>query len=164
MATPSVPRLAHDGVTCNSCAQVIVGARFKCMCCPNVDSCETCVSLLPLRPEEVDEGACRHEMLVRVVDPKLGQTAAVMQNQEEWAREGVACALCATPVRGRLFTCTVCDDTAFCEKCDLSGKHDPAHAVLRHILQPAPAVLAPEPAPTFEAAAHDGGELFSLYS
>ena len=143
IAKPTEPLPVHSGISCDICGIAsIAGPRYKCMCCPNFDACDACISKDPLGANcaRVAAGAgagCKHDVLVRVCESswmRIGSEA--LQNQSTWVHPGYGCSGCGVlTIVGRRFTCTVCDNVHFCERCDFCGVHAAAglapHPMLR---------------------------------
>jgi hypothetical protein len=138
----SAPQPVHTGVGCDLCGTLITGARYKCLCCPNFDACSACIAKDPLGTARAATGVagsscCKHDVLVRVCEPRwMAIGAEALQNQSDWAHPGFSCSGCGVKtIVGRRYTCTVCDNTHFCERCDFCGVHAAAglepHPMLR---------------------------------
>jgi len=129
----------HNGVGCDLCGVApITGPRYKCLCCPNFDACGSCIAKDPLGTSWApNDRGCKHDVLVRVCEPRwMAIGAEVLQNQSNWAHPGFSCSGCGVKtIVGRRYTCTVCDNTHFCERCDFCGVHAAAglepHPMLR---------------------------------
>ena len=157
--TPQGP--VHTGITCDLCQTPnINGARYKCMCCPNFDVCEGCVGKVPAAPQTA--GGCRHDVMVRVCEPRwMGIGAEALQNQSGWAHPGFSCSGCGVAtIVGRRYTCTVCDDVHFCERCDFCGVHAAAGRGSHPMLRVTPAACQPAAAPVAAAPVADNGLCF----
>ena len=138
----STPLPVHTGVSCDLCGVAITGARYKCICCPNFDACSACIAKDPrgtALPATAVAGcsSCKHDVLVRVCEPRwMAIGAEALQNQSGWTHPGFSCSGCGVKtIVGRRYTCTVCDNTHFCERCDFCGVHAAAglepHPMLR---------------------------------
>jgi hypothetical protein len=174
------PQPVHSGVSCDLCGVAsITGPRYKCLCCPNFDACGACIANDPLGTKcsssaSASGGGCKHDVLVRVCETRwMGIGAEVLQNQSSWAHPGFSCSGCGVKtIVGRRYTCTVCDNAHFCERCDFCGVHAAAglepHPMLRvnptaplPTAAPAaavPAVAPATPADAVAAAAAGGGD------
>ena len=138
-AAPKPTGPAHPGINCDLCTKPICGARFKCLSCPDFDACEACVGQLPLTQKPVGQtGNCCHDITVRVKEPRwMALGAEALQNQTGWCHPGFTCRGCGDglAITGRRYTCTVCDNAHFCERCDFCGVHavegHPNHPMLR---------------------------------
>merc|ERR1711865_1280387 len=89
-AAPKPTGPAHPGINCDLCTKPIVGARFKCLSCPDFDACEACVGQLPLTQKPVGQtGNCCHDITVRVKEPRwMALGAEALQNQTGWCHPG----------------------------------------------------------------------------
>merc|ERR1711907_87794 len=115
----------------------IIGPRYKCLCCPNFDACEACIAKDSLGTSRAAGAGCKHDVLVRVCEPRwMAIGAEALQNQSAWAHPGFSCSGCGVKtIIGRRYTCTICENTHFCERCDFCGVHAAAglepHPMLR---------------------------------
>ncbi|CAD6953607.1 unnamed protein product [Tilletia controversa] len=127
--TPSVsattkPVQLHNA-SCDLCDKSIVGARIKCLDCPDWDSCSQCVGLIPTQHPG--------HRFVRIEDPaqlrKYEFQAANMAQQQQHARKAdFYCDGCDSPISGTRFACIGCPDFDLCAQCEALPVGRPAQA------------------------------------
>ncbi|OQS04594.1 carboxy terminal motor kinesin, partial [Thraustotheca clavata] len=117
----------HDGVWCDVCRGSITNAlRYKCLCCPNFDMCESCCT-------NNTHGHPKEHPILRLTMPSsaYGPKNYVVQNRAE-LKHKYNCSTCKQPIVGVLYQCTQCLDVRLCESCELiSGHADFQHPLLK---------------------------------
>jgi len=107
MTKKTIETSVHSGITCANCHVFpIVGTRYSCSVCDDIDLCETCES----------EGA--NPDLHPMIKYKVPNKAT------ERVHHGTMCGGCMTsPIIGVRFKCMVCDDFDLCSKCELKCEY-----------------------------------------
>lgn len=118
----------HPNVSCDGCSQSpIVGDRYKCMFCPNLDFCENCQS----------SSSHLHDSqhpLICVRDSSLYASAIQLQNTSGWIHSNSQCVTCSvSPIVGIRYQCMTCN-VSLCEKCEFLGLHNIEHQLLKIFL------------------------------
>lgn len=117
-------------VWCDGCGKPggapLLGKRFKCLICPNIDLCAACFSSSKLPEGHTEE----HEVLVFPSPAPL----VVMLGKFE----GLTCLFCnRAGFSGAAYTCAVCPPTGavavWCESCEIHQKHDTSHARVKRV-------------------------------
>lgn len=127
-------RIVHTDVCCNNCnVSPIVGIRYKCLQCVNYDLCQVCIDKLE-RDSLVASvgGTTRHDHLfVKVTNPIKAGGMPMLCNRENWKHEGIQCFHCnVLNIVGWRYLCVQCGIN-LCESCELEGKHDIGHPLLK---------------------------------
>lgn len=107
---PSRPSSTDQPVhraTCDFCRCHIRGTRYKCLKCPDLDSCETCYSSIAHHHPIHDFVPIRNPSDVNVI------------SLPEWkiSHPRVSCNHCGFQVVGPRFKCTLCADYDLCHLC-----------------------------------------------
>ncbi|KAM5536597.1 hypothetical protein V8D89_009692 [Ganoderma adspersum] len=77
------PSMTHVGVHCAHCMQEIVGARFHCAICENVDICSNCDAAgLPGNIDSADGGHISSHIMIKIPHP---MSTADLQNTSQMA-------------------------------------------------------------------------------
>ncbi|KAH9913987.1 uncharacterized protein BXZ73DRAFT_106769 [Epithele typhae] len=77
------PSMTHIGVHCAHCMQEIVGARFHCAICENVDICSNCDAAgLPGNIDSADGGHVSSHIMIKIPHP---MSTAELQNTSQMA-------------------------------------------------------------------------------
>jgi len=119
--------IQHINVTCDGCMKSpIVGNRYKCLFCPNVDFCQNChLSMNHLHDSN-------HPLLC-IRDSNLYASSIYIQNTSEILHLNNQCASCSvSPIVGIRYQCIACKIN-LCEKCDFLGLHDASHQRIKII-------------------------------
>jgi tetratricopeptide (TPR) repeat protein len=119
--------IQHINVTCDGCAtSPIVGNRYKCLFCPNIDFCQNCQS-------QTNHQHDPKHPLICIPDSSLYASSIYLQNISAFIHQNTQCATCsATPIVGVRYQCTTCKIN-FCEKCEFLCLHDISHSRLKII-------------------------------
>ena len=137
--------IIHDGVSCDGCgSKCIVGNRYKCTICENLDYCEKCLK----------NNASKHKHpFIKIYHPKM-KLASIkvvveedcpvydnsnskkvkdqknckknVEKNEKPVHEGINCDGCGVKdIVGCRYKCAVCQNFDYCEECEekLSNKH-----------------------------------------
>jgi hypothetical protein len=104
----------HSKHRCDVCnAYPIVGTRFSCSVCPDLDLCAEC------------EARGAHPAEHPLLKHRIAQDATPVHH-------GITCDGCqATPIKGNRYKCSVCPDYDLCEECEQKGMHLAAHPMLK---------------------------------
>ncbi|KAG2045134.1 hypothetical protein BDR03DRAFT_1086664 [Suillus americanus] len=139
----------HRNIACDSCNEIIVGVRCKCLDCPDYDLCKPCI----------ESGAAeRHNsfhaffdietpgrVFVHTVFSGSGERDASPNNRNatadsprtftatpETIRHCAACNMCDSPIVGDRFKCVNCPDFDTCANCfKITGEQHPYHGFVR---------------------------------
>ncbi len=119
--------IQHINVTCDGCSKSpIIGDRYKCMFCPNVDFCQDCQSLTNHQHNS------KHP-LICIRDSRLYASSIHIQNTSELIHSNTRCVYCSvSPIIGIRYQCVPCGMN-LCEKCEFLGLHDISHKCLKII-------------------------------
>jgi len=124
---PKVNTTVHQGVNCDNCRGPVVGNRFKCLICTNVDFCEGCEA-------KQTTNAPGHEdihPLIKVRETEPYKQWPMLMNRDAWVHKGFACGLCrVSPIVGVRYMCSQCG-LHICEACEARGTHDTRHSRLK---------------------------------
>ncbi|TRM66253.1 hypothetical protein BD626DRAFT_566876 [Schizophyllum amplum] len=103
--------------SCDFCSSRISGDRYKCVACPDFDSCSSCLSRTKTEhPGHAFAKLCRP-----------GDTIATHQ---------ATCDLCDSKIRGDRYKCVNCPDYDACASCfEITTEQHPGHAFVK-ITQP----------------------------
>ena len=133
------PAAVHTKVMCDACGMYpLVGTRYTCVTCPEIDLCSTCREK-PKLPKMADglNHLTTHKYYVR-------ETPSDPKRLEEVHGRDIICDGCGMcPIRGPRFTCTMpkCDQFDFCKNCVVTEKHASIHRFKRIPLEAAEDVL-----------------------
>ena len=137
--------IIHTGISCDGCGEKnIVGTRYKCAICKNLDYCEKCLK----------ENSKEHSHpFIKIYHPKMNlESLKVIVNEncpvydnsnskkiikkadktpeeakeEKPTHKGITCDGCGiSPIVGSRYKCAVCQNFDFCEFCEekLSSEH-----------------------------------------
>ncbi|CAF0763691.1 unnamed protein product [Rotaria sordida] len=119
--------MQHINITCDGCSMSpIVGDRYKCIFCPNVDFCQNCQSSTNHQHD------LKHP-LICIRDSSLYASSIYLQNISELIHLNIRCASCfVSPIVGVRYQCMTCKIN-LCEKCEFLGLHDILHERLKII-------------------------------
>ncbi|CAF0910601.1 unnamed protein product [Adineta steineri] len=124
---PIQSSIQHLNVTCDGCFTTpIIGDRYKCLFCPNIDFCQNCKSLTNLQHDSNHPLLCMH-------DSTLFASSIFLQNISEISHTNAQCTSCTMlPIIGIRYYCVTCKIN-LCEKCEFLGLHDISHQRLKII-------------------------------
>lgn len=139
----------HRNILCDSCNEIIIGVRRKCLDCPDYDLCAPCM----------ESGAAErhnsfHEffdietpgrVFVHTVFSGSGERDTSPNNRNatadsprtpaatpETIRHCAACNMCDSPIVGDRFKCVNCPDFDTCSNCfKITGEQHPYHGFVR---------------------------------
>ncbi|CAF2308908.1 unnamed protein product [Rotaria sp. Silwood2] len=119
--------IQHINITCDRCLMSpIVGDRYRCMFCPNVDFCENCQSATNHQHDS------KHPLMC-VRDSSVYASSIYLQNTSELIHLNSLCSSCfVSPIVGIRYQCMTCK-TNLCEKCEFLSLHDTSHERLKII-------------------------------
>ena len=118
----------HINTTCDGCFKSpIIGDRYKCMFCPNIDLCQNCQSSTShLHDSE--------HPLIRIRDSSLYASSIYIQNMSGMIHLNTHCTSCSvSPIVGMRYHCTICKIN-LCQKCEFLCLHDISHERLKVIV------------------------------
>lgn len=141
------PPVIHRNIVCDSCNEVIVGVRHKCLDCPDYDLCTTCIATGAETHnsfhEFVNIGA-PGRVFVHTVFSGSGERDASSISRNATAvrpravtavstiRHCAACNMCDSPIVGDRFKCVNCPDFDTCADCfKITGEQHPYHGFVR---------------------------------
>jgi len=116
--------IQHINVTCDACgATPIIGNRYKCMFCSNLDFCQECY----LFSTKLNQYHDIEHPLICIHDSSLYTNSLHIINRSNIIHAQNRCSSCSTsPIVGIRYNCTVCG-IDLCERCEFIGIHDPSH-------------------------------------
>ncbi|CAF3333576.1 unnamed protein product [Rotaria sp. Silwood1] len=119
--------IQHTNITCDKCfMSPIVGDRYKCLFCPNVDFCQNCQSSTNHQHDSKHPLICIH-------DSSLYASSIYIQNMSELIHVNSQCSSCSiSPIIGIRYQCMTCKIN-LCEKCEFLCLHDVSHERLKII-------------------------------
>ncbi|CAF0778719.1 unnamed protein product [Adineta ricciae] len=119
--------IQHLNITCDGCSKTpIVGDRYKCLFCPNVDICDNCHSSANHQHDSTHPFIC-------IRDSTLYASSIYTQNMSQLVHMNVQCASCSvSPITGIRYHCVQCQINV-CEKCEFLGLHNMMHQRLKII-------------------------------
>ncbi|OCH89566.1 hypothetical protein OBBRIDRAFT_794149 [Obba rivulosa] len=120
---PAPERIAQ-GATCNMCDSYIFGDRYKCLNCPDYDTCSSCFGITP--EQHPGHG------FVKINTPKdLQMRNALRHNVVHYA----TCDICHVRISGTRYKCMhkSCPDFDLCQNCEALPVpvHPPSHPLLK---------------------------------
>jgi len=120
--------IQHINITCDGCFKSpIIGDRYKCMFCPNIDFCQDCKSLTTNQHDS-------NHPLICIRDSRLYTSSIYVQNISEYIHLNTHCVYCSvSPIIGIRYQCIPCGMN-LCEKCEFLCLHDISHKRLKIIL------------------------------
>ncbi|GJE89466.1 ZZ-type zinc finger-containing protein [Phanerochaete sordida] len=112
MPTPPLPPVVQPAVhsaVCNLCDSTIRGSRYKCLNCPNFDTCGACFTITP----EHHPG----HGFVKVTDPDDLMLRNILRSDVLHAAK---CNECGENIRGTRYKClhSECPDYDLCQNCE----------------------------------------------
>lgn len=124
---PEESSFGHSAI-CDHCDCSIDGTRYKCLDCPDFDSCQTCW-------ESVRAGHSSHRFVVAIKDDAL---IAPLSARKTVVHENVHCdgPLCRTKtasITGDRYKCVICPDYDLCAHCEACP--GPAHNVTHPLMK-----------------------------
>ena len=121
-------RIAHPNITCDGCLNSpIIGDRYKCIYCPNVDFCQDCQNSIQPRHDS-------NHPLICIRDSAAYTSSIALQNRSELIHQTSKCYSCSLlPIIGIRYQCTICR-IDLCEKCEFLCLHDISHPRMKLIL------------------------------
>jgi hypothetical protein len=116
--------IQHGNTTCDACGSTpIIGDRYKCMFCPNLDFCQECQMFSTTLNQYHD---IQHP-LICIHDSSLYTKSIHVINHSDIIHPQTKCSSCSTsPIVGIRYTCSKCG-IDLCERCEFIGVHDPTH-------------------------------------
>ncbi|KAF8889300.1 hypothetical protein BD779DRAFT_1520821 [Infundibulicybe gibba] len=104
------------GVKCINCSLDIVGARFHCAICENIDICSQCESAgLPGNLDSTDGGHISSHIMIKLGD--LSRKA-----RDRWTRDGISVGFHQKPIIGARYQCASCPSLpcgySLCSDCE----------------------------------------------
>ncbi|KAG0148745.1 hypothetical protein CROQUDRAFT_654595 [Cronartium quercuum f. sp. fusiforme G11] len=111
--------------TCDFCRCHIHGTRYKCLKCPDLDSCQTCFGSIALHHPIHD--------FVPIRDPADVTVISLPEWKIDHPR--VSCNHCGSSVVGPRFKCTLCADYDLCHLCFALPRppHPLSHPMTRYV-------------------------------
>lgn len=135
--TPAPPPSTHRA-NCDLCESRIVGERYKCLNCPDFDTCQSCFAIT--KEQHPGHG------FVKIKDPKdyIGRAVPKM-------RHNAVCDSCNKIIYGVRYKCMHpdCPDYDLCDGCEAHpiSQHNPKHPMLK---MRSPSATVPRPTPVAE--------------
>ena len=119
--------ISHMGIACDGCLQSpIIGDRYKCLFCSNIDFCQNCQRL------KHDKHDSNHP-LICIHDSSQYTSSLHLRNNSDIIHLNTRCACCfISPISGIRYQCMLCKIN-LCEKCEFLGLHDISHQRLKTI-------------------------------
>ncbi|KAF5385350.1 hypothetical protein D9615_001201 [Tricholomella constricta] len=121
LPTPDIPVWHH--ATCDLCDSVIQGLRYKCVVCPDFDTCDSCFAI-------TNEQHPNHSF-VKLVRPD----DYIMRRHSLRPHHSARCDVCDKPIEGIRFKCMHpdCPDFDLCERCEALPipQHPDIHPMLK---------------------------------
>ncbi|KZT72898.1 hypothetical protein DAEQUDRAFT_754913 [Daedalea quercina L-15889] len=143
----------HRNILCDSCNNVVVGIRHKCLDCPDYDLCSQCHAI----PEVRSEHGTTHqffaidrpgEVIVHTVfsgdGERVPSTSNPLRQRRNESRESVArvpeepamhnarCNLCESRIWGERYKCLNCPDFDTCSSCfQITDEQHPGHGFVK---------------------------------
>ncbi|KAG2160021.1 uncharacterized protein EDB93DRAFT_1324500 [Suillus bovinus] len=143
----------HRNIVCDSCNEIIVGVRRKCLDCPDYDLCTPCLESGAAQSHnpfhEFFDIETPGRVLVHTVFSGSGErdtspnsrsatadgpltSAATSASTSETIRHCAACNMCDSPIVGDRFKCVNCPDFDTCADCfKITGEQHPHHGFVR---------------------------------
>ncbi|CAH7669557.1 hypothetical protein PPACK8108_LOCUS4190 [Phakopsora pachyrhizi] len=125
VSTPATGRDIFHPANCDFCKKIIRGIRFKCLKCPDLDSCFNCYRTINQTHPVHDFAMIRFPGDIQVVC------------LPEWriAHPGVICNNCLNGVVGPRFKCVICTDYDLCHHCMALPRspHPIGHPMTRYV-------------------------------
>jgi tetratricopeptide (TPR) repeat protein len=120
--------IEHPNVTCDGCLKSpIIGDRYKCIYCPDIDFCQDCQGLTNQQHDS------KHP-LICIRDSALYTSSVALQNRNQMIHSNTQCILCSvSPIIGIRYECMPCKIN-ICEKCEFLCLHDISHQRMKIIL------------------------------
>jgi hypothetical protein len=144
---PPAPPAVHGGVVCNGCgAEPIVGIRFKCAVCPNVDLCAPCFGRAAYEGGGHAPAAHAMHALPLPLDSLRDEHVGAPCTMPGCGNRTGAKYRCMKPA---------CQVGIWCEACELARRHDTQHPREKQF-PPKGAAEAP-PAPVVRGTASGAG-------
>lgn len=118
VAEPESQPVLHHAV-CDMCDSQIYGDRYKCLDCPDYDTCAGCFAITPEQ---------HPHSFIKVADP---QALIVRHRRRE--QHPARCDGCQKKIIGTRYKCMACPDYDLCEKCEAHPipYHPPTHHLLK---------------------------------
>jgi hypothetical protein len=116
--------IQHVNITCDACGSTpIIGDRYKCMFCSNLDFCQECQMFSTTLNQYHD---IQHP-LICIHDSSLYTKSTHVINRSDIIHPQTKCSSCSTlPIVGIRYNCPLCG-IDLCERCEFIGVHDPGH-------------------------------------
>lgn len=138
----------HRNIVCDSCNEIIVGIRHKCLDCPDYDLCTPCIETGATEMHnsfhEFFDIETPGQVFVHTVFSGSGERDAspVGRNTAtdnsraatpaSTIRHCAACNMCDSPIVGDRFKCVNCPDFDTCADCfKITGEQHPYHGFVR---------------------------------
>ncbi len=130
------PPRTHPDITCDHCRKMdFSGLRYKCLCCPNYDLCEQCMTLNEKDGEEFHVSSHLFVRVNKTRDTRGGFNSKpqphVLVNRSGMVHD-VNCSHCRGAVVGFRYFCATCGIN-LCEACEMvsSEFHQLEHSLLK---------------------------------
>ncbi|KAG2154555.1 hypothetical protein DEU56DRAFT_769176 [Suillus clintonianus] len=143
----------HRNIVCDSCNEIIVGVRHKCLDCPDYDLCTSCIESGATEKHnsfhEFFDIETPGRVFVHTVFSGSGErdasatsrsatadsprtSAATSASTTEAVRHCASCNLCDSPIVGDRFKCVDCPDFDTCADCfKITKEQHPNHSFVR---------------------------------
>lgn len=112
---------------CDSCDYHVVGARYKCLDCPDFDSCSACW-------QDVRKNHSSHRF-VKITDSSLfpALSAKSLPVHKGVLCDGPLCIAKRTAIVGDRYKCAVCSDFDLCAGCEVypGNEHNNTHPMIK---------------------------------
>ncbi|KDQ31174.1 hypothetical protein PLEOSDRAFT_1111699 [Pleurotus ostreatus PC15] len=112
VSPPVVEAVPVHAANCDMCDSRIHGERYKCLVCPDFDTCSSCFAI-------ADEQHPQHSF-VKITDPKQYIRRASSRQVTQVARHFATCDICKHGINGIRYKCmhSDCPDFDLCEACE----------------------------------------------
>ena len=120
-------KIQHVNCICDGCSQTpIIGNRYRCLFCPNIDLCQNCHDYPPITHDS-------QHPLICIRDSTLFNSSIYLQDMSAIKHDKIQCQTCSvSPIIGVRYQCVQCN-IDICEKCEFRCLHDLSHQRLKII-------------------------------
>ncbi|CAF0798916.1 unnamed protein product [Adineta ricciae] len=120
----NIGQKVHTNITCDGCnITPIVGDRYKCFFCPNIDFCQSCKTA---NKTMHDANHSANHPLLYIQDSNEYPKSIYVLNRSDLRHKDIQCNGCMTnPIIGIRYQCSC--GMNLCEKCEFIGLHDQTH-------------------------------------
>lgn len=126
-AGPVKQNLYRHHAICDLCDKNISGTRWKCLECPDFDTCQDCWS-------EIKKQHAGHRF-VRIKDDALVQPfiSRAIHTHPGVLCDGPLCTKKKSPIKGDRYKCTICSDFDLCAGCEVypATQHNSTHPMIK---------------------------------